>query len=150
MYPAPKYIKNAIPFSLTDDFMELLDTKCQLRQIGQYLNSYYMSFALPKGHPIYEPLAKTLRLLNENGKIAQIMQSHPELSGVCRRRSNGPSSSTLPQQLTVFELRGLFMVAGGVLAAAFGLTLCIRIISELKKKFAGSLKKSSSAISDLH
>ena len=95
----------------------MLDTKCQLRQIGEYVNTYYVSFAMRKQHPLFDQLADAMRKLTDDGSIAQILHSYPELSGQCKARGTTPFSKSR-MQLSVTELKGLFVIVGIVLALA--------------------------------
>ena len=95
----------------------MLDTECCLRQIGDYLKAYYVGFAMRKGHPLFHQLATAMRKLMDDGSIAQILHSYPELSGQCRARGMVPFSKHT-HQLSVTELRGLFFLVSVMLAMA--------------------------------
>ena len=95
----------------------MLDTECCLRQIGDYIKAYYVGFAMRKGHPLFHQLATAMRKLMDDGSIAQILHSYPELSGQCRARGMAPFSKHT-HQLSVTELRGLFVLVSVMLAMA--------------------------------
>ena len=116
-----------IPFlsSPTEDFIELLDTKCRLRRIGQSLNHYFVSFALRKDHSLLQPLTAAMRKLIDEGSVSKILRDYPQLSGICGGRGKEPSTST-QHQLSAFEFQGLFLLVGLMLFLALMRAICKR------------------------
>ena len=113
-----------IPFPLTqtEDFIELLDTKCRLRRIGQPLNHYFVSFALRKEHSLLQPLTAAMRKLIDEGAVSKILRDYPQLSGICGGTGKEPSASA-QHQLSAFEFQGLFLL------------VCIMLLLALMKAF---------------
>ena len=112
----------------------MLDTDCRLRQIGDYVNTYYVSFALRKNHSLFHKLADAMYKLADDGSIAQILHSYPELSGQCKARRK-LSISKSRMQLSVTELKGLFLIVGVVLASALIWEIVLNIYCMLQLKF---------------
>ena len=108
----------------------MLDADCRLRQIGEFVNTYYVSFALRKNHPLFHQLADAMYKLADDGSIAQILNSYPELSGQCKA-----SNSKSRMQLSVTEMKGLFLIVGIVLALALIWEILVNIYRMLQLKF---------------
>ena len=103
--------------SPSGDLLKMLDTDCRLRQIGHHLNTYYVSFAMRKGHPMFQALATGMQRMIEEGTVDDIIQEYPQLTGWCK--ANEKNHKEAHQSLSFMELRGLFLVIGIMLFIAF-------------------------------
>ena len=111
----------------------MLDAECRLRQIGNFVNTYYVGFALRRNHPLFNQLADAMHKLTDDGSIAQILHSYPELSGRCKARGTVPFSPSR-KQLSVTELKGLFLIVNTVLALALFWEMLVNIYCKLQHK----------------
>ena len=86
--------------------MEYADKYCDVIAINGYLNTYPISFALSKNHPLLAEMTRAMVTIQNNGKLNQILRHYEQFQCGTKKKEKTPAS------LFVSDVAGLFCVVG--------------------------------------